>query len=148
MSVVTKYSHQFLLECIRKEHDIEDDTLKIALMDTTFAFDPDTHATWADCSASEIANGNGYTTGGETLTGVVASIDAVGNKVDIAATSVTWTASVGAIPTVGSAVIYNDTHINKTVVMCIDFGADYDTYVDKLFQINLSSGLGEVSNAV
>jgi len=147
MAVVTTYSHQFMLECIRKEHDIEDDTLKIALMDTTFEFDRDTHATWADCSANELASGNGYTTGGETMAGVTASIDAVGDKVDIAATSVTWTASGGAIPTTGAAIIYNSTHANNTVVMCIDFGADYDTAVDKLFQIDLSSGLGEVSNA-
>jgi hypothetical protein len=31
--------------------------------------------------------------------------------------------------------------------MCIDYGADYDTADGKLFQINLSGGLGIVSNA-
>jgi len=147
MAVVVTYSHQFLLECIRKEHDLEDDTLKIILLGSAFAFDPDTHALYSDVSASEIANGYGYTTGGDTLTSVVGSIDTVGNKVDIAADSVTWTAAAGPIPTVGSAVVYNDTHTNKTVVMCIDFGADYDTADTKLFQINFASGFGEVSNA-
>ena len=147
MAIVTTYSHQFMMECLQKEHDVESDVLKIALMNTTFAFDPDTHATWANCSANEIANGYGYTTNGETLAGVTLSIDASGNKVDIAATSVTWTAAAGPIPTTGAAVIYNSTHASSTVVMCIDFGADYDTADGKLFQINLSSGLGEVTNA-
>lgn len=147
MAVVTTYSHQFMLECLRKEHDIEDDTLKIILLGSAFAFDPDTHATYSDVSASEIANGNGYTTGGDTLTNVDASIDTVGDKVDIAADSVTWTASGGAIPTVGSAIVYNDSHTNDTVVMCIDFGADYDTADTKLFQINFANGFGLVSNA-
>ena len=136
-----------MLECLQKAHDVENDVLKIALMDTVFAFDPDTHENWAACSANEVANGYGYTTGGETMAGIVLSIDAAGNKVDIAATSVTWTAAAGPIPTTGSAIIYNSTHATDTVVMCIDFGADYDTADGKLFQINLSNGLGEVTNA-
>lgn len=147
MAIQTTYSHQFMLEALQKGHDLENDILKMALMDTTFAFDPDTHATWGACSANEIAGGNGYVTGGENLTGVILSIDAVGNKVDIAATSITWTATAGDIPTTGSAVIYNSSHVNNTVVMCIDFDADYDTLSGKLFQIDLSNGLGEVSNA-
>lgn len=147
MAVVSTYSHQFMLEILRAEHDIEDDTLKIILLGSAFTFDPDTHATYSDVSASEIANGYGYTTGGSTLTNVAVSIDTSGNKVDIEADSVTWTASGGPIPTVGSAIVYNDTHASKTVVMCIDFGADYDTPDTKLFQVNFAGGFGQVENA-
>ncbi len=147
MAVVSTYSHRFMLEALRGEHDIEDDTLKIILLGSAFSFDPDTHATYSSVSASEIAGGYGYTTGGDTLTGVSASIDTVGDKVDIAADSVTWTATGGPIPTVGSAIVYNDTHSSKTVVMCIDFGADYATADTKLFQVNFAGGFGEVSNA-
>ena len=147
MAVVSTYSHQFMLETLRKEHDIEDDTLKIILLGSAFEFDPDTHSTYATVSASEIANGYGYTTGGDILTNVAVSIDTVNNKVDIAADSVTWTATGGAIPTVGSAIVYNDTHASKTVVMCIDFGADYDTPDTKLFQINFAGGFGQLENA-
>lgn len=142
MAVVETYSLQFLLEVIRKEHDLEDDTLKIALMDSAFTFDPATHTTWADCSASEITAQNGYTAGGETLTGVLASIGT--SQVDVACDSVTWTASGGAIPTTGSAIVYNSSHASDTVVKCIDFGVDYDTIDGKLFQINFSNGLASV----
>jgi len=135
-----------MMGCLKGEHDVENDTLTIALMDDTFAFDPDTHLNWAACSANEVVAGaSGYVA--QTLAGVTVSIDAAANQVDIAATSVTWTAAGAAIPTTGSAIIYNNTHATDVVVMCIDFGADYDTADGKLFQINLSSGLGVVTNA-
>lgn len=145
MAIVTTYSHEFLKGCVLKEHDLESDVLKIALMNDSFAFDPDTHLNWAACSADEVAAGSSsYEM--QPLENVAVSIDAVGNKVDIAATSVTWTASGAAIPTTGSAIIYNDSHATDVVVMCIDYGADYDTADGKLFQINLSNGLGEILN--
>jgi len=159
MAVVTTFSHKFLEEVVKGQHDVTTDTLKVILMDTTFAFDPDTHATYADCvgagsgsgsgsaaGAGEIDSGNGYTTGGETLTTVAVSIDAVTDQVDITADNVTWTATGGAIAETGSAIVYNDDHANDTVVMCIDFGADYITAEDKLFQLNFSNGLAVVDN--
>lgn len=146
MAITANYSHQFMMEALRKEHDIESDALYIALMDTTFTFDPDTHATWADCSADEIANGFGYSTAGELMTNVAMTIDTTGNQVDISADNITWEASGGPIPTTGSAIIYNATHSNSTVVMGIDFDADYDTPDGKLFQINFSNGLGALQN--
>lgn len=48
---------------------------------------------------------------------------------------------------VGSAIVYNDTHASKTVIMCIDFGADYDLTMLKLFQINFAGGFGQLENA-
>jgi len=147
MAVVTTFSHTFLEEVVKGEHDVTSDDLNIMLMDAAFAFDPDTHATYSDCSANEISSGSGYTAGGETLTTVAVSIDASADQVDIDADNVTWTASGGTIPETGSAVIYNDTHASKTVVMCIDFGADYITTDGKLFQINFSNGLAVLDNA-
>lgn len=146
MAVVTTYSHEFMKGCLLGEHDVESDVLKIALMDSTFAFDPDTHLNWAACSANEVVAGSsGYLM--QTLANVAVTIDTTGDKVDIDADSVTWTASGAAIPTTGSAIIYNDTHATDVVVMCIDYGADYDTADGKLFQVNFSSGLGVVNNA-
>lgn len=147
MAVVTTFSHQFLMEVMKKEHDVSTDALKVALMDTTFAFDPDTHATWADCSANEITGGNGYTAGGETLLNVAVSIDATADQVDIAADNMTWTASGGPIAETGAAVVYNSTHASNTVVMCIDFGADYITADGRLFQLNFENGFAVVDNA-
>lgn len=160
MAVVTTFSHQFLEEVVKGEHDVTTDTLKCILLDADFAFDPDVHATYSDCvsgagsgsgsgsggTGCEIAGGNGYTTGGETLSNVTVSIDTSADQVDIDADNITWTATGGAIPEVGAAVIYNDSHASKTVVLAIDFGADYITAEDKLFQLNFSNGLAVVDN--
>lgn len=147
MAVITTFSHKFLEEVVKAQHDVTTHSLKIMLMNAAFAFDPDTHATYADCSASEIAGGFGYTAGGETLTTVAVAIDAVADQVDISADNVTWTAAAGSIPETGSAIVYNDTHATKTVVLGIDFGADYITTDGKLFQINFSNGLAVLDNA-
>jgi len=142
MAVVETYSLQFLLEVVRKEHDLEDDTLKIMLLTPAFAFNPATHADYSDVSGSEIATGNGYTTGGETLANVVASIGS--GQVDIDCDNVTWTAGASAMATTGAAIIYNDSHASKTVIKCIDFGDDYATAAAKLLQINFAAGMASV----
>ena len=142
MAVTETYSLQFLLELVRKEHDLEADTLKIILMAPAFAFNEATHAGYSDVSASEISTGNGYTTGGIALTNVAASIGS--GQVDIDCDSVTWTAVSNAMATTGAAIIYNDTHATKTIVKCIDFGEDYATAVGKLFQVNFSNGMANL----
>lgn len=141
MSATVKNSLQFLLEMLRKEHGLEDDTLKIALMDPDFSFDEATHATWGDVSADEISDGNGYTAGGQTLDNVSVSINESDNRVEVHADNPSWTASGGDIATTGSAIIYNDSHTDQTIVQHIDFDADYDTPDGKVFQINMSDGM-------
>lgn len=50
--------------------DLDTDTLKVALV--TSSYTPNTaHDEWADVSANEVATGNGYTTGGATLSNPV-----------------------------------------------------------------------------
>lgn len=144
MAVVESYSKNFMAEVVQAEHDLTTATVKIALMDTAFAFDPATHGTWADCSGSEIVAGNGYTSGGETLANI--SVDTSESDIVLDADNVTWTASGGDIPAAGAAVIYSDTHASKTVIKCIDFGADYVTGDGKLFQINFSNGFISLGN--
>lgn len=83
--------------------------VKLALV--TSAYTPDTdestgHDTWADVSANEIAAGNGYTAGGQTLA----------SKAKVAGTNafafdsadVVWTASGGNIPAHRYGVMYVD----------------------------------------
>lgn len=146
MAVVTTYSHEFMKGCLLGEHNVENDVLKIALMDDSFAFDPDTHLNWAACSSNEIVAGSsGYVM--QTLSDVAVAINDTENKVEISATSVTWTADGAAIPITGSAIVYNDSHATDVVVMCIDYGVDYYTDDGNMFQINFTNGLGIVTNA-
>lgn len=86
--------------------DLTGATVKIALVSS--AYTPDTTNTgnslWADASANEIANGNGYTTGGATLANDTVSTITNGWKYD--SDDPSWTASGGSIPVWRYAVMY------------------------------------------
>lgn len=208
MAATVTNSLQFLMEILQKEHDVESDTLKCALLGTSYTFDEATHkafdaddwvastsysagdtvkpttengyiyrctsggtsdssepswpttigntvtdntVTWecwsVNVSESELADGNGYTAGGQTLTNVAVSINTTDGRVELDADNPSWTASGGAIPTTGAAVVYNSTHAKNTVVQAIEFSADYDTPDTKILQINVSDGLRYFDNA-
>ena len=82
------------------------DVFKIILMQPGFVFDKDTHHAYADVSGSEVANGNGYTTGGATLSGVSIITNNIDNRAEHKWNNVTWTAAGGSI-TASGAIIYN-----------------------------------------
>lgn len=142
MAVVSTYSGAFS-ELILKF--LETDSLKAILMDTTFAFDPDTHGTYADISAHEIATGFGYTQKTKELANVAVAYDNATNKTLITADNLTWTASGGSIPAVGAMCIIDDDDASDTVVLCIDFGADYTTASGTIFQVNFTNGVAKAT---
>lgn len=144
-TVTVTYSWEFLKELWLAEHDIDTHTLKVALMVPAFSFNAETHDSWTDVSASEIATGGGYTTGGVALTNVAVGVAA--GVVTITADNVTWTGTSGGMAKTGSAIIYNDSHATKTIVMCIDFGADYTTAENQQFQLNFASGFATSSGS-
>ena len=69
--------------------DLDAATWKLALVASAYTQDL-TDTAWADISASEVATGAGYTTGGETLTTVSSSTTA--GVWSLAADDVPWTA--------------------------------------------------------
>lgn len=81
-------------------------TLKLALVGSGYTPDDSTGGDdlWADASANEIANGNGYATGGATLASVAVIAIANGWKID--SDDVEWTASGGSIPAWRYGVLY------------------------------------------
>lgn len=96
---------------------IPDDTYKIMLC-TAATFNA-TNTTLAGITKTEVADGNGYTTGGQTLTGVaVTTVATNGAKFD--ADDVSWTATGGPI-TASFAILYNDTDTNDPPLALIDF---------------------------
>lgn len=98
--------------------DLDTDTFKIILLDSSHTFTA-TNTQLTDVSANEIANGNGYTTGGATLSSVTWTESS--GTVTFDAADVTWTASGGSI-TATDAVIYDDTSTGDLLVASIDFG--------------------------
>lgn len=86
--------------------DLAGATIKVALVTSSYTPDASNtgHDLWADVSANEIANGNGYTTGGATVANDAVSTATNGWKYD--SDDVTWTASGGSIPAWRYAVMY------------------------------------------
>lgn len=124
--MATEFSNHYKAELHRGNIAYPTDTFKIILMATGFTFNKDTHATLSGVSASELAGGNGYTTGGQTLANVdITNIeDDTNDRSDITWDDVTWTASGGDIGPSPGAIIYDDTTTDDTVVGYIDFGGD------------------------
>lgn len=64
--------------------------VKLALITDAYTPDRDADDFFNDVSGSELAGGNGYTTGGEVLTGVLWSYDAASDQVRLDCDNVTW----------------------------------------------------------
>ena len=126
MAVVSTLSNHFKYQAMKGEIDFNSDTFKMILMNDSFTFDKDAHATYANVSGEELSNGNGYTTGGITLLSGELTEDDANDQGKMAwSHNPTWTASGGSIGPSGAAVIYDDDATDDTVVGCIDFGTDY-----------------------
>ncbi|RLI66157.1 MAG: hypothetical protein DRO88_02505 [Promethearchaeia archaeon] len=125
MAITATLSNHFKYMQATKKIDFEADTFKIILLDSTFAFDPDAHATLANVTAHQLATGNGYTQNDKALAGVTVLEDDSNDRVSVTWTNATWTASGGSIGPTGAAIIYDDSTTDDTVVGCIDFGTDY-----------------------
>ena len=98
-------------------HDLSADALKVAL--TNSAPNASTAAGLADIT--QIAAGNGYTTGGFALTGVTYTETAgVGT---LSASDLVITASGGTMATFRYAVLYNDTQTGDPLICYWDQGS-------------------------
>jgi hypothetical protein len=99
---------QYLLD---NPADLEGSTVKLALVTDAYTPNRDTHDFWDDVSGSELASGNGYTTGGVTLTNVLWSYDATSDQVRLDfddpswtfTAAKTWRYGVGYIDTAGAS---------------------------------------------
>ena len=106
--------NRFKANLMNKETDLEGDTIKVALMDSSHSFTA-TNNTWSDVSANEIS-GTGYTANGQDLA----------NKAVTQAATTKWDADnsawTSATFSTSHAVIYDDTMANDDLICSIDFG--------------------------
>ena len=138
MAITVTLSNHWRYQLGKKMVDVSADTFKIILMDDTFAFDKDAHATLNDVISSpshELPTNYGYTQQNKALSGGIWAEDDTEDKGIRTFDNVTWTASGGNIGPTGSAIIYDDTSADKTVVGCIDYGTDYTIPDGASFQI-------------
>lgn len=112
MAITQAVCNSFKQEVLGGIHDLDTDTLKMALFTSAATLSA---ATTAYAVANEAA-GAGYTAGGKALTGVVLSLDSGVAVVDF--NDVVWT---DATITAAGALIYNSSKSNKAIAV-IDFG--------------------------
>lgn len=98
--------------------DLDTHTFKLALVSDSYTPDAD-DTVWADISSNELGSGNGYTTGGETLTSVTWTRS--GSTTTFDADNVSWTS---ATFTARYGILYDDTPTSPAdpVIKIFDFG--------------------------
>lgn len=119
----TQLSNNYKEKKLRGAVPFGTDVFKVALMNSTFVYNPAIHDAYANISANEMPTAAGYTVGGATLTGVTITRDDLNNKAYVTWNTVTWSASADLGPLSG-AIIYHATPAaapDKTVVGFLDF---------------------------
>lgn len=140
MAITNEVSVKFAQEFFNNEHNLAVDNLKAILINTLFpGFNPSTHSKYSDISTYEIAAGFGYLKKTKALSNV--SINAASNYIILNCDNLIWPAVDGDISPASGCIIINDTHVNDTVVCCIEFGANYQAIDGTALSINLSNGL-------
>jgi len=125
MSIAQAMCTSFKSEILDEQHDLVADTIKIALFTSSASLGA---ATTAYSSSNEVANGNGYATGGVELTSRAVATSGTTAYFDAADPS--WTS---ATFTANGALIYNSSNSNKAIAV-LAFGGDF-TVAGGTFQI-------------
>lgn len=101
--------------------DFDADTIKVALVTSTYVPDFDAHDFFNDVTNEVV--GTGYTAGGQALANKTVTQDNTGDKGVFDADDVTWANST---LTARGAILYKDTGVAGTspLIGYIDFGAD------------------------
>tara|TARA_R110001606_G_scaffold193046_2_gene340765 strand:- start:939 stop:1343 length:405 start_codon:yes stop_codon:yes gene_type:complete len=107
---------QFKRDVMLGLHDLDTDTLKIALYTSSATLN---ETTTAYSATNEIANGSGYTTGGVTLANASVIINSTSGCFD--SDNPEWTS---ATFTARGALIYNETESDLAIAV-LDFGGDF-----------------------
>jgi hypothetical protein len=114
MAITQAMCSSFKQQILLGEHDLDTDTIKIALYTSAATLSA---ATTAYTTSDEVVC-TGYTAGGNTLAGATVSLTGTTAFVDF--TDTTWTT---ATITARGALIYNSSKSNKAVAV-LDFGSD------------------------
>lgn len=116
MAIDQAMATSFKAEILDEVHDLVADTIKIALYTSSASLGA---STTAYSTSNEVANGNGYATGGVTLANKAVSTSDTTAYFD--ADDPTWTS---ASFTARGALIYNSSASDKAIAI-LNFGGDF-----------------------
>lgn len=114
MAITLTLSNHYKYQLMKKKIDLSADTLVMILMNNSFAFDKDAHATLANIAADQLATLNGYTQNAKELANKVLAEDDANDKGKMTCDDVSWTASGGNFGPTGAAVILDFSAIDDT----------------------------------
>ena len=119
-----KWYGKGLLACMKADVDLDTADLFLSLHTSTYTPDLDVHD-FANDLTNELANGNGYTTGGYDVTGNALSYDAASDQVRFDVNDPTWTFT--ASKTWRYGVLYNKrggASSADELIALLDWGGD------------------------
>jgi hypothetical protein len=114
MAITQAMCNSFKTELLGGTHDLDTDTIKIALFTSSATLGASTTA----YSTSNEVSGTGYTAGGNTLSGATISLSGSTAIVDF--TDTTWSS---ATITARGALIYNSSKADRAIAV-LDFSSD------------------------
>ena len=114
MAITQAVCNSFKQELLQGSHDLDGNTLKLALYTSNATLDASTTA----YSTTNESSGTGYTAGGETVTSVAVSLS--GNVAFVDFADVSFTSAT--ISDAAGALLYNSSVSNKAIAV-IDFGS-------------------------
>jgi hypothetical protein len=114
MAITQAMCNSFKTELLDGTHDLDTDTIKIALFTSSATLGASTTA----YSTSNEVSGTGYTAGGNTLAGAAISLSGSTAIVDF--TDTTWSS---ATITARGALIYNSSKADRAIAV-LDFSSD------------------------
>jgi len=134
--------NQFVEDLAKKVHNLDSDTLKVALSNTAPSA---SNAVLGD--VTEIAAGNGYSAGGAAAAFVSGAQS--GGTYKLVLSNVTFTASGGAIATFRYAILYNSTPTSplKPLVGWYDYGTTLSITNGNSFQVQFDQTNGVLTLA-
>jgi hypothetical protein len=121
--MASKLYGKFIQKAFNKEVDWDSDTIKVALLTSSYTPDQDTHDYFDDVSAAEVT-GTGYTAGGNTLASKTSTYDGATNVIILDAADTTWSTST---ITARYAVVYDasgGSASTNPLIGYVDFGSN------------------------
>lgn len=115
MAITQAMCTSFKSEILQEGHQMDTDTIKVALFTSSASLDASTTA----YSTSNEVSGTGYTAGGVTLTST--TVATTGTVAYFDADDPSWSS---ATFTARGALVYNNSNSNKAIAV-LDFGGDF-----------------------
>lgn len=134
MATFNKF-HSFVEALAEKKHNLGSDTLKVLLTDTA-----PTSSNTQKSDLTELTPGNGYVTGGLTVT--ITSSAQTSGTYKLVGNDVTFTAAGGSLGPFRYIVLYNDTATNKELIGYWDNGSSVTLADTESYPIDFSSSNG------